>query len=91
MIWLGRSIEDESPVLLRDFPMPRKIRDYKAEIIKLGFVKRQGKGSHANWKHPELPFVITIAFRDGEDVPRYLEKLLAQAKAILDSQSESDE
>jgi predicted RNA binding protein YcfA (HicA-like mRNA interferase family) len=71
--------------------MPRKIRDYKAEIIQLGFVKRPGKGSHANWKHPELPLIITIAFRDGEDVPRYLEKLLAQAKAILDSQSESDE
>jgi predicted RNA binding protein YcfA (HicA-like mRNA interferase family) len=71
--------------------MPRKIRDYKAEIIQLGFVKRPGKGSHVNWKHPELPLVITIAFRDGEDVPRYLEKLLAQARAILDSQAESEE
>jgi predicted RNA binding protein YcfA (HicA-like mRNA interferase family) len=71
--------------------VPRKIRDYKAEIIQLGFTKRPGKGSHENWKHPELPLIITIAFRDGEDVPRYLEKLLNQAKAILASQQESDE
>ncbi|OUC14946.1 MAG: hypothetical protein B0A82_09490 [Alkalinema sp. CACIAM 70d] len=59
--------------------MPRKIRDYKAQIVELGFVQRRGKGSHQNWKHPKLRLIITIAFKDGEDVPLYLEKLLQKA------------
>ncbi|MFB2876501.1 MULTISPECIES: type II toxin-antitoxin system HicA family toxin [Floridanema] len=59
--------------------MPRKIREYKAELIRLGFVQRRGKGSHQNWKHPQLQLLITIAFKDGEDTPLYLEKLLNQA------------
>lgn len=59
--------------------MPRKIRDYKAEITRLGFEQRRGKGSHQNWKHPKLRLIITIAFKDGEDVPLYLEELLQKA------------
>ncbi len=65
--------------------MPRKIRDYKAELIKLGFVQRRGKGSHENWKHPQLQLLITIAFKDGEDTPLYLEKLLKQAIQELET------
>ncbi len=67
--------------------MPRKIRDYRSDLIDLGFSKRKGKGSHQNWKHPKLPLIITIAFQDGEDVPRYLEKLLLKAQTLL---SETD-
>ena len=59
--------------------MPRKIRDYKAELIALGFAQRRGKGSHQNWKHPQLQLLITIAFKDGEDTPLYLDKLLKKA------------
>ena len=58
--------------------------DYKSEIVKLGFVQRRGKGSHQNWKHPQLRLIITIAFKDGEDVPLYLEKLLQKALQELD-------
>ncbi len=65
--------------------MPRKIRDYKAELIRLGFVQRRGKGSHQNWRHPRLSLLITIAFKDGEDTPRYLEKLLRCAIQELKS------
>lgn len=65
--------------------MPRKIRDYKAELIRLGFVQRRGKGSHQNWKHPQLQLLITIAFKDGEDTPLYLEKLLKQAIQELET------
>jgi predicted RNA binding protein YcfA (HicA-like mRNA interferase family) len=63
--------------------MPRKIRDYRSDLIDLGFTKRTGKGSHQNWKHPKLPLIITIAFQDGDDVPRYLEKLLIKAQTLL--------
>ncbi|MEG5136579.1 MULTISPECIES: type II toxin-antitoxin system HicA family toxin [unclassified Microcoleus] len=65
--------------------MPRKIRDYKAELIRLGFVQRRGKGSHQNWKHSQLQLLITIAFKDGEDTPLYLEKLLKQAIQELET------
>lgn len=72
--------------------MPRKIRDYKLELMALGFTPRKGKGSHVNWKHPNLSLIITVAFKDGEDVPRYLEKQLEKAKKQLESEEqESDE
>jgi len=59
--------------------MPRKVRDFKNELLKLGFSRRRGKGSHGNWKHPQLELLITIAFKDGDDTPLYLEKLLKKA------------
>jgi len=65
--------------------MPRKIREYKAELIALGFAQRRGKGSHQNWKHPQLQLLITIAFKNGEDTPLYLEKLLKQAIQELET------
>ncbi len=71
--------------------MPRKIRDYKIDLRALGFVEIDGKGSHRNWKHPRLERLITIAFKDGEDVPRYLEKQLKQAKQALDSSDQAAE
>jgi predicted RNA binding protein YcfA (HicA-like mRNA interferase family) len=66
--------------------MPRKIRAYKAELTALGFTEqsRQGKGSHRVWKHPQLVDFIVIAYKDGDDVPRYLEKELKQAKRQLE-------
>lgn len=70
--------------------MPRKIREYKAELIRLGFVQRRGKGSHQNWKHPQLQLLITIAFKDGEDTPLYLEKLLKQAIQELETIAEEE-
>jgi len=52
--------------------MPKKIREIKAILKEAGFVARLGKGSHSNWKHPLL--VITVARKDGDDAPRYLEQ-----------------
>ncbi len=53
---------------------------------------REGKGSHSNWKHPQLETIITIARRDGDDAPRYLEKLVEEALIQLESmEGESDE
>ncbi|MCY7274380.1 MAG: type II toxin-antitoxin system HicA family toxin [Phormidesmis sp. CAN_BIN44] len=66
--------------------MPRKIRDYKIELIALGFTERKGKGSHHNWKHLQLQSIITIAFKNGDDVPLYLEKQLRKAKLELESE-----
>ncbi len=65
--------------------MPRKIRDYKIELSSLGFAAtpRRGKGSHRVWKHDDLTDFIVIAYKDGEDVPLYLEKQLKAAKRVL--------
>jgi len=71
--------------------MPKKIREIKAMLTAAGFVGRSGKGSHSNWKHPLLPLVITIARKDGEDAPHYLERkveaALANLKEVEDGQS----
>jgi predicted RNA binding protein YcfA (HicA-like mRNA interferase family) len=58
--------------------MPRKIREFKAEVQREGFVylPKRGKGSHERWRHPLLRKVLTIPGKDGDDVPRYLEKQL---------------
>jgi predicted RNA binding protein YcfA (HicA-like mRNA interferase family) len=60
-------------------------------LIALGFVQRRGKGSHQNWKHPQLQLLITIAFQNGEDTPLYLERLLKQAIQELEKIAEESE
>lgn len=56
--------------------MPKKIRELKAQLSKAGFVllPKRGKGSHSRWKHPLLPYLITLSGNDGDDAQRYQEK-----------------
>ena len=63
--------------------MPRKIRQLKKDLTDLGFTRRSIKGSHQVWIHPLLVEHITIARKDGEDVPAYLERKLKIALRIL--------
>lgn len=60
--------------------MARKMRELKAQIAREGFVylPKRGKGSHERWRHPLLRKTLTIPGKDGDDVPLYLEKQLAQ-------------
>ncbi len=60
--------------------MPRKIREFKVQVMDEGFIylPKRGKGSHERWKHPLLMKTLTIAGKDGDDVPIYLEKQLAK-------------
>ncbi|BAW95593.1 YcfA family protein [[Synechococcus] sp. NIES-970] len=66
--------------------MPRKIRELKAEIARIGFVclPKRRKGSYERWKHPKLRKTLTISGKDGSDVPFYLEKQLKQLLAELE-------
>jgi len=66
--------------------MPRKIRELKAQLVHEGFIylSKRGKGSHERWKHPLLGKTLTISGKDGDDVPRYLEKQLAQLLTALE-------
>jgi len=68
--------------------MPKKIRQLKAILQKAGFVYRSAKGSHTFWTHPLIPDEpVTIAGKDGDDAPRYLEK---QVNQVLEKLEEID-
>ncbi|MEA5448174.1 type II toxin-antitoxin system HicA family toxin [Leptolyngbya sp. CCNP1308] len=73
--------------------MPRKIRELKAQIQQAGFVylPKRGKGSHERWKHPLLTKTLTISGKDGDDVPRYLEKQVLQLLLELETIQEDRE
>jgi predicted RNA binding protein YcfA (HicA-like mRNA interferase family) len=68
--------------------MPRKIREFKAEIQREGFVylPKRGKGSQERWRHPLLRKALTIPGKDGDDMPhsleKQLEKLLVELKEV---------
>lgn len=73
--------------------MPRKIRELKAQIAREGFVylPKRGKGSHERWRHPLLSKILTIPGKDGDDVPLYLEKQLAQLLTQLQELREDED
>lgn len=73
--------------------MPRKIRELKAQIVREGFIylPKRGKGSHERWRHPLIGKTLTISGKDGDDVPRYLEKQLEQLLAELEKLREDEE
>jgi predicted RNA binding protein YcfA (HicA-like mRNA interferase family) len=69
--------------------MPRKIRQFKKHLLDLGFDWRPGKGRHQVWKHPLLTESISIARKDGDDVPDYLERKLQLALERLKEGTDS--
>ncbi|EAZ91460.1 type II toxin-antitoxin system HicA family toxin [Crocosphaera chwakensis] len=73
--------------------MPRKIREFKAEIAREGFVylPKRGKGSHERWQHPLIKKTLTISGKDGDDVPFYLEKQLTKLLIELQQLRENQE
>ncbi len=62
--------------------MPPKIRQLKAQLRKVGFSSRPGKGSHTVWEHPMLPNLsVTIPGKDGDAAKYYL---VEEVEAALD-------
>ncbi|MBE9034093.1 type II toxin-antitoxin system HicA family toxin [aff. Roholtiella sp. LEGE 12411] len=72
--------------------MPRKIREFKAQITREGFVylPKRGKGSHERWRHSLLRKTLTIPGKDGDDVPLYLEKQLEKLLTELEELREDE-
>lgn len=67
--------------------MPKKIRELKASVAKVGYVLQpgRGKGSHTYWRHPLLPEEpLTIPGKDGDDAPLYLEKSIERVLKKLE-------
>jgi predicted RNA binding protein YcfA (HicA-like mRNA interferase family) len=73
--------------------MPRKIREFKAQIAREGFIylPKRGKGSHERWQHPLIKKTLTIPGKDGDDVPIYLEKQLTKILIELQQSKENED
>jgi predicted RNA binding protein YcfA (HicA-like mRNA interferase family) len=73
--------------------MPRKIREFKAQIAREGliYLPKRGKGSHERWQHPLIKKNLTIPGKDGDDVPIYLEKQLTKILVELQQSKENED
>ncbi|HEY5234504.1 MAG TPA: type II toxin-antitoxin system HicA family toxin [Verrucomicrobiae bacterium] len=58
--------------------MPRKLRQLIADLEKVGFMNRGGKGSHRNFTHPK-GLRVTISGGAGDDAKHYQERDVRQA------------
>jgi predicted RNA binding protein YcfA (HicA-like mRNA interferase family) len=61
--------------------MPKKIRDLLKYLRKAGFQLDRQKGSHRQFKHPNLAGVITLAGAEGDDAKSYQERQIAEVIA----------
>jgi predicted RNA binding protein YcfA (HicA-like mRNA interferase family) len=46
--------------------MPKKIRELKQMLVQAGFAELPGKGSHTNWIHDLLQFIMSVANKSLE-------------------------
>jgi len=58
--------------------MPPKIRELERALLKAGFTKLGGKGSHRNYQHPS-GVRLTIGGKPGQDAKHYQVRLVAKA------------
>jgi predicted RNA binding protein YcfA (HicA-like mRNA interferase family) len=58
--------------------MPRTVRQLIADLEKVGFVNRGGKGSHRNFTHPQ-GVRVTISGGVGDDARHYQERAVRRA------------
>ncbi len=57
--------------------MPRKVHELMAELERLGFVSRGGKGSHRSYVH-KSGVRLTLAGHPGDDAKSYQERDIAK-------------
>ena len=55
--------------------MPRKIRQLKADLRKVGAYQASQEGSHTKWKHPLVSeSMLILSGHDGDDAKPYQER-----------------
>lgn len=60
--------------------MPRKLRELRADLARVGWKIDRQSGSHQIWKHALLPGQdVNLAGQDGADAHRYQEKDVREA------------
>jgi predicted RNA binding protein YcfA (HicA-like mRNA interferase family) len=62
--------------LLANPRAPISFRDFEALLVAFGFEVRSGKGSHRNYKHPDVPVLLTIQPRGKDALPYQVKRLL---------------
>ena len=55
-------------------------RELRGLFVAFGFAERQGKGDHFNYKHPNVPPILTAQPRGKDAVPYQVKRLLAVIK-----------
>ena len=65
--------------------MPPKLKELVADLERVGFVNRGGKGSHRNFVHPNVLKPITLSGAPGDDAKHY--QVRAVERAIKESKS----
>jgi predicted RNA binding protein YcfA (HicA-like mRNA interferase family) len=71
--------------------MPKKIRELKQLLRRIGFQELTGKGSHTNWIHPLYTGKITVSGRDGADAKLYQEKEVLRAIQEVEGKQSDDQ
>ncbi|OGT72291.1 MAG: hypothetical protein A3H44_10640 [Gammaproteobacteria bacterium RIFCSPLOWO2_02_FULL_57_10] len=64
--------------------MPPKVRELIRDLERAGFYNRGGKGSHRNFRHPNLSEPVTLSGQPGQDADRY--QIQQVRNAIRESQ-----
>ena len=49
--------------------MPMKVREVAAALERNGWTLVRQRGSHRHYRHPDVPFVITLAGKASTTVP----------------------
>ena len=69
--------------------MPKKIRELKQLLRRVGFQELPGKGSHTNWIHPLYAGKITVSGKDSADAKPYQEKeILSAIEEVEDKEND---
>jgi predicted RNA binding protein YcfA (HicA-like mRNA interferase family) len=71
--------------------MPKKIRELKQLLRKVGFQELPGKGSHTNWIHPLYAGKITVSGKDGADAKPYQEKEVLRAMQEVEDNQDDEQ
>lgn len=58
--------------------MPRKIRELLKDLRAAGFSLDRQKGSHRQFKHPNVEGIITLSGAEGDDAKTYQEKQIRE-------------
>ncbi|CAK0743164.1 Type II toxin-antitoxin system HicA family toxin [Gammaproteobacteria bacterium] len=53
--------------------MPKKIRQLKGMLLKVGCKCDAAKGSHTKWSHPRVVDKLILSGKDGDDAKSYQE------------------
>jgi len=62
--------------------VPKKYREDRRALRDAGWVHVRTKGDHEQWRSPDGRSVVTVAGRDGKDVPAGTLKSIRQSTGL---------